>query len=207
MWKVAVAALINASSKVTWLRLGEHARRVSLLLLTNTPLDVMPKHRSFWYEENVGINATCWIDLMQQARQKQRRKSCTHASLQLLDVLQEVPEERGAPLAPFRARSAHRDPRGCAPGDHHYDQQQTAGHTCTETEGWFREPMSCTSLNGSGLDGSHRKERSPCSLIREIWTVKHPAVGLYTRLAFFWAGNSLRRPAGAPAKWKLKRHL
>lgn len=187
MWKVAVAALINASSKVTWVRVGVHARRVSLLLLTNTPLDVMPKHRSFCYKENVNTNATSWIDVMQLG-QKQKRKSCTHASLQLLDVLQEVPEERGAPLAPFRARGAHRDPRGCAPGDHQYDQQQTAGHTCTQTEGPVREPMSCTSLNGSGPPGSHRKERSPCSRIREIWTAMHPAVGLYIRLAYIGSG-------------------
>lgn len=52
----AVAALITAS--VTWVRVGVHVRRVSLLLLTNTLLDAMPKHRSFCQEGNVNINAT-----------------------------------------------------------------------------------------------------------------------------------------------------
>lgn len=61
IWKdvtATVAALVNVSLKVTWVRVGVHARRVSLLLLTNTLLDVMPKHRSFCHEENVNINAT-----------------------------------------------------------------------------------------------------------------------------------------------------
>lgn len=203
MWKVAVAALINASSKVTWVRVGVQARRVSLVLLTNTRLDVMPKHRSFCYKENVNTNATFWIDVMQQ---KQKRKSCTHASLQLLDVLQEVPEERGAPPAPFRARGAHRGPRGCAPGDHQYDQQQTAGHTCTQTEG----PVRANELHiTKWVRTAWFSQEGTIAMLADSGNLNCDAScgGFIYTVSLYWVGDSLRRPPGATAKRKLKRHL
>lgn len=71
IWKTSGTTVARlASSKVTWDRVGVHARAVSLLLLTTTLLDVMPKHSSSCHEGNLSRERNSRVDLMQIQNKK-----------------------------------------------------------------------------------------------------------------------------------------
>lgn len=178
---------IFASSKVTWVSVGVHARGVLLLLLTNTLLDMMPKHRSSCQEGNLRIN-TKWIrvDLMQITDGKWNSRfsaapwCSTGGSWRGRGTPGTVPSSKRAPdQQRMRARSPSASSSSAA---------ESWTHLHDERKLIIGVNLSCTSLNGSGREGSHMKEQSPWSLLREIWTLMHAAVGLYTLLAFSTRG-------------------